>query len=244
MNTQRCLSWLVMFALLPALPAGAQGKLVIENTAHDFGTIEEGHEARHDFIFRNDGDAPLRLTSVQPNCGCTTPSWTRDPVPPGETGSITVVFDSRNRPGTFVKSVRVTTDGEPAQVKLFIEGFVERVRLPGGIAQGNLRFDPEAADLGDIPQGRNALHTFRLQNTGTRPIRIRSATPSHDHVTVEIPAQPIFADDLAEIYVVVKTGHLAAGTDIAYTLTLETDDEIRPQKLLRLTGTITAGDAH
>jgi len=208
--------------------------------AVDFGTIVEGQEARFMFTFRNEGDAPLRLLNVFPSCGCTTPSWTEEPVPPGGTGTITIVFDSSGRPGTFVKSLRVATNGEPASLKLFIEGFVKRVHLPEGVSQGNLLIDRDVAKLGVIPQGTNALHTFRLQNTGAQPIHILAATTTHQNVSVEVPEQPLLPNDIAELYLVVKTIALEVGESIDYKIILETDDNDQPRKSLHITGQITA----
>ena len=37
----------------------------------------------------NDGDAPLRLVSVRPSCGCTSPEWTKEPVAPGGVSTTT-----------------------------------------------------------------------------------------------------------------------------------------------------------
>ncbi len=78
------------------------------NTAHDFGDIPEGEVAKHTFTFRNTGEQPLKLTRVRASCGCTTPSWSKEAVQPGEEGFIEVAFNSRGRRGKQTKAVTVT----------------------------------------------------------------------------------------------------------------------------------------
>ena len=55
----------------------AQGALKFESDKHDFGMIDEGLQAVHEFTFTNTGNAPVILSDVRASCGCTTPSWTK-----------------------------------------------------------------------------------------------------------------------------------------------------------------------
>ena len=96
-----------------------------EKTTHDFGNIKEGTQATVDFTFKNTGKAPLVLSSVQASCGCTTPTWTRDPIAPGATGKITAVYNSSGRPGNFTKTITVKHNGEEGTAYLTIKGIVD-----------------------------------------------------------------------------------------------------------------------
>ncbi|MDA9820700.1 DUF1573 domain-containing protein, partial [Salibacteraceae bacterium] len=51
------------------------------------------------------------------SCGCTVPSWPKQPIKPGETSSIKVKYDS-NRIGPINKSVTITSNAgnEPTKV--------------------------------------------------------------------------------------------------------------------------------
>lgn len=80
----------------------------------DFGEVPEGTKVTHRFKFNNTGEHPLVLTRVKASCGCTSPSYSEAPVPPGGEGFIDVEFDSSGKPGFQNKSVTVTgnfTDG-------------------------------------------------------------------------------------------------------------------------------------
>ena len=96
----------------------------------DFGKIKEGVQATHEFEFTNTGKGPLIISNVAASCGCTTPDWTREPIPPGKTGKIKAVYNSQGRPGQFTKQVTVTSNAAEATKVLTISGLVEKVE-PG-----------------------------------------------------------------------------------------------------------------
>ncbi|MEY2925508.1 MAG: hypothetical protein RLZZ337_2059 [Bacteroidota bacterium] len=108
----------------------AQPKFTIEKTSHDFGTIEEGVQATVTFTFKNTGNAPLVLNSVKASCGCTTPKWTKEPVAPGQEGTVTAIYNSQGRPGNFTKTITVTHNGEGGTEFLTIRGNVNRAEAP------------------------------------------------------------------------------------------------------------------
>ncbi len=107
-------------------------KIEFESKTHNFGAIkEDGGSVTHRFTFTNTGDAPLTITSVRPSCGCTSPKWSRTPVKPGETGTIGATFNPRGRPGSFKKSINVTTNDQAnSRVTIFISGIVEKTPPP------------------------------------------------------------------------------------------------------------------
>ena len=92
---------------------------------HDFGKIKEADGlASFKFEFTNTGSVPLVISNVQASCGCTTPSWTREPIAPGAKGSITATYNPKNRPGRFDKSITVTSNSENTPTVLRIMGEV------------------------------------------------------------------------------------------------------------------------
>lgn len=84
-----------------------------EEVFHNFGDIQEGEVVTHIFSFENSGNAPLVITSAQGSCGCTVPVWPREPIAPGEKGSIEVTFNSKNRGGRQDKTVTLTANTVP-----------------------------------------------------------------------------------------------------------------------------------
>ena len=94
-----------------------------EKSEHDFGTIKEGPNVETEFVFLNTGNKPIQINSVRASCGCTTPSYSEEPVLPGKKGSIKAVYSTQGRPGAFTKSITVVTNA--GTVLLNIKGNVE-----------------------------------------------------------------------------------------------------------------------
>lgn len=108
--------------------AFAQKKAVIsvEESAFDFGVIKEANgKVSHTFTVENTGDMPLVITRVIASCGCTTPQWPKQPIPPKEKVEIKVTFDPAGRPGEFVKTISVYSNGKTGSYVLAIRGKVE-----------------------------------------------------------------------------------------------------------------------
>jgi hypothetical protein len=93
-------------------------------TEHDFGTLQKDHPAWFAFKFKNITKEPISLETVRTTCGCTAASWTEDAIPPGESGTINIEFDSYNR-GDFKKKIRVFLREQRKYETLWISGTVE-----------------------------------------------------------------------------------------------------------------------
>ena len=97
-----------------------------DKTEHDFGKISESNgEVECLFIFTNIGDSPMTITKVTASCGCTIPSWTKEPVAPGKQGYINAKFDPKGRSGNFSKLLAVYSNSSPKRMSLKIKGKIE-----------------------------------------------------------------------------------------------------------------------
>lgn len=84
--------------------------IVVEKPEYDFGTIKEA-DGPVTAVFKviNGTNEAIILTKVQASCGCTTPSYTKEPIEPGKTGEITATYNPSGRPGNFDKTITATT---------------------------------------------------------------------------------------------------------------------------------------
>lgn len=119
-------SLVVLFTSVAAFAQEKQSEIKFDVTEHNFGNFAEGTQATYEFKFTNNGNAPLVLSGVNASCGCTTPSWTKDPIMPGKTGTITAVYNSSGRPGSFTKSITVNSNAKNGTVILTIKGNAEQ----------------------------------------------------------------------------------------------------------------------
>ncbi len=77
---------------------------------HDFGNITEGAKVKYTFTFTNKGTEPAMITSATASCGCTVPSYSKEPVLVGKEGTITAIFDSSGKHGNQTKTITVVTN--------------------------------------------------------------------------------------------------------------------------------------
>lgn len=121
------LNLVLLFAVLFSTVAFAQQRpaMSLERTEHNFGIIKEEIGAvTTQFEFTNTGNSPLIIQRVSASCGCTTPSYTRQPILPGKKGTISAQYSTVRRPGTFNKTIRVYTNVPDTVYVLTIKGNV------------------------------------------------------------------------------------------------------------------------
>jgi len=95
-------------------------KIVFAESSFDFGEIVQGDRVEHVFEFENVGTEPLILSNVRTTCGCTAPEWPREPIAPGTSSSVKVVFNSTGKMGMQNKVITVMSNAvnSPARVKI------------------------------------------------------------------------------------------------------------------------------
>ena len=84
-----------------------------ETLDHDFGTVSEGQKVTYDYKFKNNGQAPMIIQNAQPSCGCTVPTWSKEPIPVGGTGFVRAEFDTNGKSGVQNKTITVTANTWP-----------------------------------------------------------------------------------------------------------------------------------
>jgi len=88
--------------------------------SHDFGEIYQGDKVEHIFKFENTGNDALIISNVQVTCGCTTKDFPRDPIPPGNSGEITIMFNSAGKMGKQNKIITVVSNAANPSKKINI----------------------------------------------------------------------------------------------------------------------------
>ncbi len=97
--------------------------MAFKTDSHDFGTLVEGPSADYEFEFTNKGKEPIIIQRVTASCGCTTPSYSKDPVLPGKKGTIKASYSTQGRVAPFTKSITVVSNAGTRV--LTIKGVVE-----------------------------------------------------------------------------------------------------------------------
>jgi hypothetical protein len=91
---------------------------------HDYGTIKQGADGSCEFRFKNTGKEPLIISNARGSCGCTVPTWPKEPVMKGQMATIQVHYDTK-RVGAFTKTVTIESNAKEATKVITIKGVVE-----------------------------------------------------------------------------------------------------------------------
>lgn len=94
-----------------------------DETEFDFGTIDQGTNVEHVFKFTNTGEAPLVIVNAKSSCGCTVPSFPKEPVAPGESGEMLVKFNGSGK-NQVSKTVTITANTQAGKETIKIKAFV------------------------------------------------------------------------------------------------------------------------
>ena len=242
MKKTRVFPALTLFACLLAATTGlAQGELKFKTDLHDFGTIEEGVQATHKFEFTNVGTEPVIVSNVQASCGCTTPSWTKEPVLPGKKGEITASYNSNGRPNAFNKTITVTSNAKTPSVVLTLKGVVNPkvqvspapvVPVKSAPSPDELKKSPTCVlnktqhNFGKLEKGQNVTPKVTLMNTGLTDLKIEQIASACNCVSHKLAKPTVKAGETAELelrYAPRKAN--AAGNEL---VTLYTNDLNKP----------------
>jgi Protein of unknown function (DUF1573) len=132
-------------------PATASGeidddgpKIVFEQDTFHFEMMAVGTSVQHTFRFKNEGNAPLIISHVQPSCGCTAlKDWPQQPLAPGSDGQITIEFNATGSEGSVDKTILVATNAEPKDKILHIQGKIIGVEVEHKGAQSGVQMQRE-----------------------------------------------------------------------------------------------------
>ena len=148
-----------------------------KETIYDFGEFKENDGLKtHVFAFTNTGAQPLVLHQVKASCGCTTPTWTKRPIPPGGKGEIKVVFNPANRPGNFNKTITVLSNAENPSVVLRITGKVlEKEKTMQDIYPAKmegLRLASTHIPFTKMTPNQKKTEQLKVINTSDKPLKV------------------------------------------------------------------------
>lgn len=180
-------SFLLVFALTVCSVYGqmAVTSLKMSETQHDFGAFkEEAGRQTYDFTVSNTGNQPLVIQNIVASCGCTTPEWTKGPIPPGGKGKITAIYDPKDRPGAFNKTLSVYTNTQPQVTVLTIKGEVtpreKTIEELFTFPIGGVRFESVQLAFTNIKKNDKKMRVMQVVNTSKEPVMIEfENVPAH-----------------------------------------------------------------
>ena len=107
-----------------AAETGKQAGIKFDTLRVNLGTFsEKDAERKCSFTFTNVGNAPLVINQAFASCGCTVPTYTKEPVKPGEKGRIDVTYNGKGKfVGFFKKPITIRSNATNAITRVYIQG--------------------------------------------------------------------------------------------------------------------------
>jgi hypothetical protein len=233
------LSLFIAAVLLPCASPGqeAVAPLRFNETVHDFQTVrEEGGAVDFEFTFENEAGRAVKILTVRPSCGCTTPAWSREAVAPGATGFIKASFDPKGRPGYFNKTLTVTTDYSAQPLVLQIKGNVVTAADAANpasafrIVRGSLMLQAGSFNLGKVPiRDEPFRKEFQVFNNGSAPLMLKSVRKPA-YLDAEMVPAKLGPQTPGTLVVTLDAKRKNAYGFITESIALETDDAAEPVK--------------
>ena len=112
------LALLFVIILNSALSYAQQAEFKFKDKTQRFGKVEEGEVISTVFTFTNKGDAPLVITNYKVACTCTKVTFPKEPILPGGTGEIEVVFNTEGKIGYQDRSIELHSNSKDPITKI------------------------------------------------------------------------------------------------------------------------------
>ena len=158
--------------LLAAAAPAKQARAKFREEKWDFGRIEQGELLTHEFVFRNEGDAPLVIEKITTSCGCTAALASEDRIEPGREGKIKASLDTRGYGGRVVKYIYVeSNDASVSRRELAVSAEID---IP---PQPRIELDRYNIDLGLSLEGEETATTFGISNAGELELAVTATHP-------------------------------------------------------------------
>jgi hypothetical protein len=158
----------------------ARGDLLVLYAEFDFGTVPQRSTVAHRFRLVAAGDDTVRVTEIKTGCACIAllPSALADSaffVAPGDTVTVTLLWQMRLSTGKISRQVLVLTDGNPEPMRVRLEATVEE---PG----------TELAAAVSCQPVRLAFEALTRQRSLSAPLQLANSTG--DDLAVVLESEP------------------------------------------------------
>ncbi len=109
----------------PEVENSGEAEILFTSRVNDLGRINEGEQLISWFDYVNNGNEPLVISDIKAGCGCTVPSWNKEPLEPGKSGSIKVIFNSKGKNGMQNIRISVNSNAKNSLEEIHIIAIVE-----------------------------------------------------------------------------------------------------------------------
>jgi len=186
------------------MPVNADETLSFDKTVHDFGDVSTADGPLScTFTLTNTGKDPITIFEVVSSCGCTDVKWTREPLQPGQSGTIRATYKNEDGPIPFDKTLTVYVSGVKRPVILRLRGVVHEKKISlselfGAQKLGDFGLKDRQYKVATLKQGLSTSETAQVANLGKRPLKVdfQDVTPE---LSLTVTPNPIPAGSTATL---------------------------------------------
>jgi len=232
---------LVFFLTKPALSQIEVDDVVFDKEIFDFGNIAFGkNEIIATFFFTNNSEFDYQIKNVIASCGCTVPSWPKNPIRPGMKGVITAKFDPTNLAGEVDKTIEIVANyNKVMSKKLRIQGIIREpikqdlsTYVPGQL--GYIRLSTQAVGFNTVLNTKTYERQIRIVNDYNRPLKIKDIKEKPNYADIEFSAKDIVPGDTIIMKIVVHGNMIEDFGLVNDRILFETNDIFFSTKMLKI----------
>ena len=207
MKTIRYILYAYVALILSCASVCAQEKISpsieIDKTVHNFGQIiHKSGPVSCKFTLKNTGNKPVAIYNVVSTCGCTDVNWTKEPIMPGKSGSISVTYSNDEGAYPFDKTLTTYISDTQKPILLKVRGLSVETEKPLSevypISYGPLGLRESLIKCGNLEQGRQKSEAVLVANTSKKPITVTFAD-TDKNLSLSVSPNPIPAESTAEL---------------------------------------------
>ncbi len=126
-----------------------------------------------EFKMKNTGEQPLLISNIRTSCGCTTVSYPTDAIAPGQSFTVSVVYDAKQM-GHFQKEIGVYSNAYTQPLLLTIKGVVveKKTHFDGDFPYsiGDVLADKADLLFDNVNRGEQPVEKIHILNNGNQTI--------------------------------------------------------------------------
>ena len=215
-----------------------QPELVVQNKAHDFGTITTGDVVSHTFVLTNNGGDLLKIENVKASCGCTAAKPEKSELEPGESTNLIVSFNSKGRRGPQKKTIRVTSINKEMILTITADVAAKEDDVSG---LPSLQFTELQHDFGTVKEGNVVDYTFTFKNKGEGTLTIDDIKTSCGCTAALVSSNSLKPGEEGTLKVELNTKHRTG--KMSRTVTVKSNDPKEPNKILTIYALVEKSDS-
>ena len=200
---------MLFLSILAALALVQDGNIKWDKTLHDFGdvSVTDG-PLTCTYTLTNTGQEPIAIFEVVTSCGCTNVVWTKEPIQPGKTGTVSATYKNEDGPMPFDKTLTVYISGIKRPVILRLRGVVHEKKktlseLYGAQKLGAFGIKNRQLKTGNLKQGLEVSEQVTVANLGKKPLKVTWANVSEE-LSLNVEPNPIPAGSTAKLTYTVR----------------------------------------